>query len=72
MAIATNQDEFNALYNNKGMYLYSYDELIARYDKDGAYLKNLRITGELETSNLRIMDVTVNGENRTHIHWIGG
>ncbi len=71
MAIATNQDEFNALYNNKGMYLYSYDDLIARYDKDGAYFKNLEITGELRTKNLRIMDVVVNGENRTHIHWIG-
>lgn len=70
--IATSQDEFNAKYDNKGMYLYSYDEMIARYDKDGAKLKNLEITGELKTGNLRIMDVVVNGENRTHIHWIGG
>lgn len=70
MTIATNQDEFNSKYDNKGMYLYSYDELIARYDKDGAFFKNLEITGELRTSNLRIMDVVVNGENRTHIHWI--
>ena len=70
--IATNQDEFNAKYNNKGMFLYSYDQMIAKYDKDGAYIKNLEITGELRTGNLRIMDVVVNGENRTHIHWIGG
>lgn len=70
--IATSQDEFNAKYNNKGMFLYSYDQMIAKYDKDGAYIKDLEITGELRTGNLRIMDVVVNGENRTHIHWIGG
>lgn len=71
MAIATNQDEFNALYNNKGMYLYSFDELIARYDKDGAYFTNLKMTGEFETKNLRMMDVLANKEDRVHIHWIG-
>ena len=72
MAIATSEDEFNALYNNKGMYLYSYDELMARYDKDGAYFKNLEITGELRTENLRLRGAIVKAKKRAHIHWIGG
>ena len=72
MVIATNQDEFNALYNNKGMYLYSYDQMIAKYDVSGATVKNLKVEGEIETNNLRIMDVTVDGVSHTHIHWIGG
>lgn len=70
--IATSQDEFNAKYDNTGMYLYSYSEMIAKYTKDGAELKNLKVNGEIETGNLRIMDVVVDGEKRTHIHWIGG
>lgn len=70
--IATSQDEFNAKYDNTGMYLYSYSEMIAKYTKDGAELKNLKVNGEIETGNLRIIDVVVDGEKRTHIHWIGG
>lgn len=72
MWIATNQDEFNALYNNKGMYLYSYDQMIAKFDVNGATLNNLKVEGEIETENLRIMNVVDNNEKRTHIHWIGG
>ena len=70
--IATTQDEFNAKYDNTGMYLYSYEEMIAKYTKDGAELKNLKVNGEIETGNLRIMDVVVDREKRTHVHWIGG
>lgn len=72
MWIATNQDEFNAQYNNKGMYLYSYDQMIAKFDVNGATLNNLKVEGEIETENLRIMNVVADGEKRTHIHWIGG
>lgn len=72
MWIATNQDEFNALYNNKGMHLYSYDQMIAEFDVNGATMHNLKVKGEIETENLRIMNVFANGEKRTHIHWIGG
>lgn len=72
MAIATSEDEFNALYKNKGMYLYSYDELIAKFDIDGSTLRNLKIEGEIETNNLREMDTMVDGVPHVHIHWIGG
>lgn len=72
MWIATNQDEFNALYNNKGMHLYSYDQMIAEFDVNGATMHNLKVKGEIETENLRIMNVVTNGEKRTHVHWIGG
>ena len=72
MAIATNMEEFNALYNNKGMYLYSFEQLIAKFDVNGATLNNLKILGEVETPNLRIMNVLESNVNHTHIHWIGG
>lgn len=72
MAIATSEDEFNALYNNKGMYLYSYDEMIAKFDVNGATLKNLKVEGEIETEYLRMINVVVDGVPHTHIHWIGG
>lgn len=73
MAIATSEDEFNALYNNKGMYLYSYDEMIAKFDVDGATITgNLTLEGELITPNLRMINVVVDGVPHTHIHWIGG
>ena len=72
MAIATNQDEFNALYNNKGMYLYSFDQMIAQFDVNGATVNNLKVRGSIETKNLKIMDVTVDGVSHAHIHWIGG
>ena len=73
MTIATNQDEFNAKYNNKGMYLYSYDELIANFDVNGTTIRgNLNVNGELITPNLRMMNADVDGVPHTHIHWIGG
>ena len=73
MWIATTADEFSAKYDNKGMYLYSFNEMIAKYDKDGATLHNLKVEGTIETQNLRIVNVTGDlGEDRVHIHWIGG
>lgn len=64
--------EFSANYNETGVYFKSYGRDIAKYTKDGAFFDSLQITGELKTANLRIIDLKVNGENRTHIHWIGG
>ena len=73
MWIATTADEFSAKYDNKGMYLYSFNEMIAKYDKDGATLHNLKVEGTIEMQNLRIVNVTGDlGEDRVHIHWIGG
>lgn len=73
MWIATSQDAFNALYNNKGMYLYSYEEMIAKFDVDGTTIEgNLTLEGEFITPNLRMMNVEVDGVAHTHIHWIGG
>lgn len=72
MWIATSADAFNAQYNNKGMYLYSYDDEIAKFDVNGATVtKKLKVEGELETNHLRMIDVTVSGVPRTHIHFIG-
>lgn len=73
MWIATSEDAFNALYNNKGMYLYSYEEMIAKFDVDGTTIQgNLTLEGEFITPNLRMMNVDVSGVPHTHIHWIGG
>lgn len=73
MAIATSEDEFNALYNNKGMYLYSFEEMIAKFDVNGSTITgNLNLEGEFITQNLRMMNVEVDGIAHTHIHWIGG
>lgn len=73
MWIATSQDEFNARYNNRGMYLYSYEDMIASFDVNGSVIHgNLTLEGELLTPNLRMMNTTVSGVNHTHIHWIGG
>lgn len=73
MWIATTADEFSAQYDNTGMYLYSFEEMIAKYDKDGATLKNLKVEGNIETQNLKIVNATGDlGEDRVHIHWIGG
>lgn len=73
MAMATNQDEFNALYSNKGMYLYSFDELIAIFDVNGATIEgNLILNGELVTPDLRMMNTNVNSVPHVHIHWTGG
>jgi len=44
--------------------------MIAKFDVNGATVNNLKIEGEIETNNLRIMDVMVNNEPRTHIHFI--
>ena len=73
MAIATSEDEFNALYNNKGMYLYSFDEMIAKFDVDGTTIEgNLMLEGEFITPNLRMMNEEINEEPHVYIHWIGG
>ena len=71
--IATTLDEFNALYNNKGMYLYSFEQMLAKFDIDGTTIHgNLNLEGELITPNLRMMNVEENNVPHVHLHWIGG
>ena len=70
MWIATSEDEFNALYNNKGMYLYSYEQMIAKFDVNGATLNNLKVLGTIETPHSKKMIATVNGEERVYDFWV--
>lgn len=70
MWIATSEDEFNALYNNKGMYLYSYNQMIAKFDVNGATLNNLKVLGTIETPHSKKMAITANGEERIYDFWI--
>lgn len=73
MTIATSEDEFNALYSNKGMYLYTYEELMAKFDVYGTTIEgNLTLNGEFITPNLRTMNVEADSKPHLHIHWIGG
>ena len=64
--------EFNSLLDDTGVYLKSYDKEIASYTKDGATMYNLTVQNEAIIGNLRALSVEVDGEKRTHIHWIGG
>lgn len=73
MWIATNQDEFNARYNNRGMYLYSYEEMIASFDVNGSTIHgDLKLEGEFSTPNLKMENKVADNVNHVYIHWIGG
>ena len=69
--IGKSDSEFSSLLSDTGLFLKSRGENIAEYTKDGAKLKNLTVENEMYLGYLRVMKATVNGEKRTHIHWIG-
>jgi len=72
VTIGKSDSEFSTTMSNTGTYMYSYDKQIAKYDKDGAEMYNLTVQNEAIIGNLRCLSVEVDGEKRTHIHWIGG
>lgn len=72
VSVGKSDSEFSTTMNNTGTYMYAYGNQIAKYDKDGVETANFKATGEVELGYLKLMKVTVNGEKRTHIHWIGG
>lgn len=72
VTVGKSDSEFSTTMSNTGTYMYSYDKQIAKYDKDGAEMYNLTVKNEAIIGNLRCMSVEVEGEKRTHIHWIGG
>lgn len=72
VSVGKSDSEFSTTMNNTGTYMYTYGSQIAKYDKDGMETANLKATGEVEMGYLKLMKTTVNGEKRTHIHWIGG
>ena len=72
LSIGKSDSEFSSLLDNTGLFLKSRGDDIASYTKDGATLKNLTVENEMYLGYLRVMKATVNGEKRTHIHWIGG
>ena len=71
MKIANDQDEFNALYNNKGSYLYSYDKLVAKYDKDGGESPVFAVTEEFNMLGIKFEKEVENGEQVIMGHWQG-
>lgn len=72
VSVGKSDSEFSTTMNNTGTYMYAYGKQIAKYDKDGMETSDLKATGEVEMGYLKLMKATVNGEKRTHIHWIGG
>ena len=72
VTVGKSDSEFSTTMSNTGTYMYSYDKQIAKYDKDGAEMYNLTVQNEAIIGNLRCISVDVDGEKRTHIHWIGG
>ena len=72
VTVGKSDSEFSTTMNNTGTYMYAYGMQIAKYDKDGMETGNLKATGEVEIGYLKIIKATVDSENRTHIHWIGG
>lgn len=72
VTVGQSDSEFSTTMNNTGTYMYAYGSQIAKYDKDGMETGNLKATGEVEIGYLKIIKATVDSENRTHIHWIGG
>ena len=72
VTVGKSDSEFSTTMTNEGTYMHAYGKEIARYDKDGMATGNLKATGEVELGYLKIIKAEVNGEKRTHIHWIGG
>lgn len=72
VTVGKSDSEFSTTMSNTGTYMYSYDKQIAKYDKDGAEMYNLTVQNEAILGYLRFIKAEVNGEKRTHIHWIGG
>ena len=72
VTVGKSDSEFSTTMSNTGTYMYSYDKQIAKYDKDGAEMYNLTVQNEAILGYLRFMKAEVNGEKRTHVHWIGG
>lgn len=71
MKIANDRDEFNALYNNKGSYLYSYDKLVAKYDKDGGESPVFSVTDEFNMLGIKFEKEVDNNEQVIMGHWQG-
>ena len=72
VTVGKSDSEFSTTINNTGTYMYAYEKQIAKYDKDGVETANFKATGEVELGYLKLIKAEVNGEKRTHIHWIGG
>lgn len=71
MRIANDHEEFNALYNNKGSYLYSYDKLVAKYDKDGGSSPVFSVTEEFIALGIKFEKEIDDNEQVIMGHWQG-
>jgi hypothetical protein len=72
LTIGSQGSDFTALHDNTGMYLQSRGTTIAQYTNAGAALKNLIVRDEAIIGNLMFRGVTIDGEKRSFIHFVGG
>lgn len=71
VTVGKSNSEFSTTMNNEGTYMYAYRNSVAKYDKDGGEMPNLKVTEKAYMGHLRIEKGSTNGEKRTHIHWVG-
>lgn len=64
--------DFNTKIDNEKAEFNYYDDNKVTIDKDGLFADTITVRTELNLPNLKVIGVSVNNENRTHIHWIGG
>ena len=67
--IAKSTDSFNSTFDNRGLKLYSYTDLMAVYTNKGAGVTNLLVTGTMDLGYSKIMKVTQNGKKYTGIFY---
>jgi len=65
--IAKSTDSFNSTFDNRGLKLYSYTDLMAVYTNKGAGVTNLLVTGTMDLGYSKIMKVTQNEKKYTGI-----
>ncbi|MGN1270628.1 MAG: hypothetical protein ACI4UX_01355 [Clostridia bacterium] len=70
VTVGKSDSEFSTNMNNTGTYMYAYNKQISKYDKDG--METIKIKSEeAELAYLKMIKAEVDGEKRTHIHFVG-
>lgn len=69
--VGKSDSDFYSLTDNTGMYLRSNGKSVAEYTRTGAKVPNLDAEEELRAGYIRVVKASIDGQKRTHIHWIG-
>ena len=69
--VGKSDSDFYSLTDNTGMYLRSNGKSVAEYKRTGTKVPNLDAEEELRAGYIRVVKASIDGQKRTHIHWIG-